>query len=126
MIINEAILKSINEIGRITNYLEVYNHILEKKYYDFGASKTPVSTISSQLGEFIRNGDTKIKRVKQEGGTYCYYLTKNEQAVGIDVLTETLTPKPPLNIRTYLDDIRLAIKAGSPNVISLIMSRQSS
>ena len=54
------------------------------------------STISALLGDFIRNGDTRVKRIKQEGGTYAYYLTKNEQNIGIDILsgeTETKTTK---------------------------------
>jgi uncharacterized protein len=33
---------------------------------------------------FIRTGDARIKRVKQAGGTYSYYLTKNEQNIPIE------------------------------------------
>lgn len=87
MTIKEAILKSLDEINAITNYLEVCNHIIDHKYYDFANVKTPTSTISAQLGEFIRNGDSRVKRIKQEGGSYSYYLTKNEQEIGIEVLT---------------------------------------
>ncbi len=74
--------------------MTVYNHIVDSKYYDFGGAKTPGSTISAVLGDFIRNGDTRVKRIKQDGGTYTYYLTKNEQNIGIDILsgsTETVT-----------------------------------
>ncbi len=94
MTLKEAVLKSLDDIGGLTNYSEVLNNILDKKYYDFGASKTPGSTVSAILGDFIRNGDTRVKRIKQEGGTYSYYLTKNEQNIGIDILsgvTETVT-----------------------------------
>jgi len=96
MTIKEAILKSIDEIHDLTTYMDVYNHIVKNNYYDFGTAKTPASTISSFLGDFIRNGDTRVKRIKQEGGTYAYYLTKNEQNIGIEVLsgeTETKTTK---------------------------------
>lgn len=86
MTLKEAILKSLEDINDITNYLTVCNHIVEKNYYDFGTAKTPASTISALLGDFIRNGDTRVKRIKQDGGTYSYYLTKNEQNIGIDVL----------------------------------------
>lgn len=89
MTLKEAVLKSLEDINNITNYLVVYNHIVEKNYYDFGGAKTPGSTISAVLGEFIRKGDTRIKRIKQEGGTYSYYLTKIEQNLGIDVLSGT-------------------------------------
>jgi hypothetical protein len=94
MTLKESVLKSLDDIGGLTNYSEVLNHIVQKKYYDFGNAKTPGSTISAVLGDFIRNGDTRVKRIKQEGGTYSYYLTKNESNIGIDVLTgitETLT-----------------------------------
>ena len=94
MTLKEAVLKSLDDIGGLTNYSEVLNNIVDKKHYDFGASKTPGSTVSAILGDFIRNGDTRVKRIKQEGGTYSYYLTKNEQNIGIDILsgvTETVT-----------------------------------
>ena len=94
MTLKESVLKSLEDIGGLTNYSDVLNHIIDKKYYDFGSSKTPGSTISAVLGDFIRNGDTRVKRIKQEGGTYSYYLTKNEQNIGVEVLTgitETLS-----------------------------------
>lgn len=87
MTLNEAILKSLDDIKELTNYLTVYNHIVKNNYYDFGAAQTPASTISALLGNFIRNGDTRVKRIKQPGGTYAYYLTKNEQNIGIEVIT---------------------------------------
>jgi len=96
MTIKEAILKSLEEIGGLTNYTDVTSHIINKKYYDFKDAKTPTATVSALLGDFIRVGDTRVKRIKQEGGGYGYYLTKNEQNIGIDVLigeTQTQTSK---------------------------------
>jgi hypothetical protein len=96
MTIKEAILKSLDEINDLTTYMDIYNHIVKNNYYDFGTAKTPASTISALLGDFIRNGDTRVKRIKQDGGTYSYYLTKNEQNIGIEILsgeTETKTTK---------------------------------
>jgi hypothetical protein len=87
MTLKEAIIRSLQDIGRLTNYSEVLNQILAQKYFDFGAGKTPGSTVSAYLGDFIRNGDTRVKRIKQEGGTYSYYLTINEQNIGIDILS---------------------------------------
>lgn len=106
MTLKESVLKSLEEINGLTNYLEVYNHIVERNYYDFGESKTPSSTISAVLGEFIRKGDTRVKRIKQQGGTYSYYLTKNEQNIAIDVLsgefeTQTTLPKKPIKTKTF-------------------------
>ncbi|MFA7672116.1 MAG: hypothetical protein WCY53_07685, partial [Sphaerochaetaceae bacterium] len=87
MTLKEAVIKSLEDIGNLTNYSEVLNHILAEKYFDFGASKTPGSTVSACLGDFIRNGDTRVRRIKQDGGIYSYYLTKNEQNIGIDILS---------------------------------------
>jgi hypothetical protein len=104
MTLKDAVLTSLEEINNITNYLNVYNHIVEKKYYDFGASKTPASTISAVLGAFIRNGDSRVKRMKQDNGNYLYYLTKNEQNIGIEVLIGTNEPelnKKSEKIKTY-------------------------
>lgn len=106
MTIKEAILKSLDEINDLTNYMDVYNHIVKNNFYDFGPAKTPASTISALLGDFIRNGDTRVKRIKQQGGTYAYYLTKNEQNIAIDVLsgeteTEITLPKKPTKTKTY-------------------------
>lgn len=89
MTIKEAILQSLEDIGRPTTYTEVYNHIIKHNYYNFKDNKTPPNTISAQLGRFIRRGDTRVKRIKQAGETYSYYLTKNEENIGIDILTGT-------------------------------------
>ena len=91
MTLKEAVLKSLEDINDITNYLTVCNHIVERSYYDFGNAETPGATISAVLGDFIRNGDTRVKRIKQSGGTYSYYLTKNEQNIAIDVLSGSTT-----------------------------------
>lgn len=92
MTLKEAVLISLEEIGALTNSLEVCKHIIDKKYYDFGLAKTPSSTVSALLGDFIRNGDTRVKRIKQEGGTYSYYLTKNEDKMAVEVLTNAVVP----------------------------------
>jgi len=104
MTLKEATLKSLEDIGGLTNYAEVLNHILVHKYFDFGAGRTPGSTVSAVLGDFIRNGDARVKRIKQDGGTYSYYLTKNEDKIGVDVLsgaTETVTVKKVDKVKSY-------------------------
>jgi len=99
MTIKEAILKSLDDITVLTNYMEIYNHIVSKNYYDFGIAKTPTATISALLGDFIRNGDSRVKRIKQPGGTYSYYLTRNEPNIGIDILTGATETALAKNIR---------------------------
>jgi len=92
MTIKEAALKSLEDINDVANYLTIYNHIIEKGYYDFKDAKTPSSTISALLGDFIRNGDTRIKRIKESSGTFSYYLTKNEQNINIETLIPIAVP----------------------------------
>ncbi|MDB4107870.1 hypothetical protein N8368_00705 [Bacteroidia bacterium] len=100
--LKEAILESLNEIKGTTNYKEVCKHIIENNYYDFGDAKTPPSTVSAQLGDFIRKGDSRVKRIKGKGGTYSYYLTKNENEIGIDVLTQIEpSSKKSSNAKSY-------------------------
>lgn len=86
MTLKEATLKSLEDIGEITNYKVVVTNIIEKNYYDFKKSKTPDMTISRMLGDFIREGDARVKRIKKDNG-YWYYLTKNEQNIGIEILS---------------------------------------
>lgn len=88
MTLKEAILKSLDELNKLTNYNEVTSHLIKNNYYDFKEAKTPPATVSALLGDFIRLGDTRIKRIKKSGG-YLYYLAKNEKNIGIEVLVGT-------------------------------------
>lgn len=97
MTLKEAVLKSLDNIGKTANHSAVHNHIINNKYYDFKDAKTPASTISACLGDFIRNGDSRVKRNKEEGGTYSYYLTKNEFTIETEIL---LTAAPTNKILT--------------------------
>ncbi|MEO6521518.1 MAG: hypothetical protein ABIN91_07570 [Mucilaginibacter sp.] len=99
MTIKEAILKSLEDKNKISNYLEICNHIIESNYYDFKDAKTPASTISALLGDFIRKGDSRVKRINQPGGTYSYYLTKNEQLVTTETLVTSVIPNEKKNIK---------------------------
>lgn len=107
MTIKEATLKTLEELKGIATYMDVHNHIIDKGYYDFGDAKTPHSTISAALGDFIRNGDTRVKRIKNENGSYSYYLTKNEPDIDIVVLsgeTDTAPTKPQkTKVKSYLE-----------------------
>jgi len=70
MTLKEAVLKSLEDMNNITHYLAVLSHINDKNFYHFGGAKTPGSTVSAALCDYIRNGDSRV----QDGGTY-YYLT---------------------------------------------------
>ena len=62
MTAKEAILKSMEDINKITNYMEIYRHIIDRNYYDFRDAKTPASTISALLGDLIRKWRFKNKK----------------------------------------------------------------
>ncbi|MCD4819106.1 MAG: hypothetical protein K8S23_10485 [Candidatus Cloacimonetes bacterium] len=84
MTIKEAVLKSLEDINELTNYNEIYEHIVKNNYYDFGKSKTPALTISGQLTSFIQKGDKRVKRIKNSNSSYSYYLTRNENNINFD------------------------------------------
>ena len=90
MTIKEAVLKSLEERQKPSTYMDVYTHIEEKKYVDFQNQKTPAMSVSRQLTDYIQKGDTRVKRIKNENGTYEYYLTKNELANESLQLTEII------------------------------------
>lgn len=97
MTIKEAILKSLVDIKELANSTEVYQHIVHKGYYSFEVGKTPASTVSALLGDFIRKKDSRVKRIKGNGGVFSYYLTKHEQQIGAAVLTQIAPQKTQVN-----------------------------
>lgn len=93
MTIKEAILKSLEDLHKLLTHNEIYEHIMSQKYYDFGDAKTPASTISALLGDFIRKNDQRVKRIKGEKSTYLYYLAKFEQDLNINEIASDITEK---------------------------------
>jgi len=87
MTLKEAVLKSLGELNKPSIYMDIYNHIEKNKYFDFGNSKTPFLSVSGILTDFIQKNDTRVKRIKIDGRTYSYYLTKNEQNIGLEILS---------------------------------------
>ena len=104
MTIKEAILKSLEEINKPTIYMDIYNHIEQNKYFDFGNSKTPFLSVSGVLTEFIQKNDTRVKRIKQSGGIYAYYLTKDESNIESELLvgdSENVKKPKGEKVKTY-------------------------
>jgi hypothetical protein len=98
MTLTEAILKSLEEFKKPVSANEIGVAILQKKYWDT-AGATPLATIQSRLGDFIRNNDSRVKRMK-ENGVYFYYLTKNEQIIE-DVVNSIEKQKNKAKLDTY-------------------------
>jgi len=105
MTIKEAILKSLEDLHKLLTHNEICEHIINQKYYDFGDAKTPASTISALLGDFIRKNDTRVKRIKGKQSQYLYYLAKFEQDLNINEIAsdinEKLEPKILKKKQTY-------------------------
>lgn len=105
MTIKEAVIQSLDDFKGLANYQDIYKHIVTKGYYNFSKeAKTPDSTVSALLGDFIRNGDSRVKRVKKAGGVYSYYLTKHEQLIGSEILNQEAVPiasKQPTMAKIY-------------------------
>ena len=85
MTIKEAILKSLEDLGKLSTHWDVYKNIKMKNYYDFKTAKTPEQTISALLGDFIRKGDSRVKRIKKPENYYEYYLTVYEDKLDLRI-----------------------------------------
>jgi hypothetical protein len=92
MTVKDAILIVLEDAKKPLNYREVYKRIIEKNLYDFGNSKTPKDTVSAQLGDFIRQNDTRVKRVKQNG-IFVHYLAKYEDELELNISDEVVENK---------------------------------
>ena len=102
MTIKEAILKSLEDLPKGGIASEIYQNIVNKKYYIFDKGKTPEATVQAQLGDFIRNEDSRVKRIKNNENKFHYYLTKNENLVSIDLSSIPVTEKKiKMNKSTY-------------------------
>jgi hypothetical protein len=75
MILKEAALKALEDLKQPSNHWAVLKCIQERQYFDFKDARTPESTISAQLGDLVRAGDSRINRIKQANGAYLYFLT---------------------------------------------------
>jgi hypothetical protein len=77
MTIKEAVLKSLEDFPEGGIVREVYNNILAKNIFIFNKdAKTPDATVSALLGDMVKHGDVRIKRIKNEQNVYSYYLSK--------------------------------------------------
>ena len=94
--LKEAALRALEDMKQPSNHWTVLKQIQEKKYFDFGDSRTPESTVSAQLGDLVRAGDSRINRVRQPNGTYLYFLTQwdvNIEQLPAENVPTSVTPK---------------------------------
>ena len=86
MTTKEAILQTLREIDQPSEATSILNHILKNHYYDFSRTKNPRNTVSAELGNFIRNNDRRVKRIRQGRG-YLYYLKGQEDKLDVPAPT---------------------------------------
>jgi hypothetical protein len=87
MTIKEAILKSLDDLkDKANNNSDIYDNIIKNNYYNFKSAKTPKSTISALLGDFIRNNDVRVKRTKRKDSIYYYYLAQYEDKISFETI----------------------------------------
>ena len=104
MTVKEAILKSLDDLKQVSSHLDIYKNIKKKHYYDFKNAKTPESTISATLGNFIRTNDTRVKRIKGKSGTYLYYLSKYEEDLNLEKIEFFETKKNDIKNRNSFQE----------------------
>ena len=76
MKIKEAVLKTLEELKTSSTHNDVYEHIVINNYHEFENEESGKGSVSSVLGDFIREGDIRVNRVKGEGNFYFYFLNK--------------------------------------------------
>lgn len=84
MTIKESVLYALGKIGKPSDYMEVYNYIIEHNLHDFGEAKTPMNTVNAFLGNFVKKGDERVMRKKNSKGTMVYFLTENQDNIQSD------------------------------------------
>ena len=86
MTIKEAILKSLEDLEKTVTHWDIYENIKKQQYYDVLNAKTPESTISAQLGDFIRKANpfeskilfpSKYKELEE----FSYDVLENESEI---------------------------------------------
>jgi len=87
MTVREATLIALRELRKPVTYVEVYEYLKHNGLCTLGG-KTPISIVSAQLGDFIRKGDSRIKRAKfGDENVYRYYLSEFEDEIDFEEIS---------------------------------------
>jgi len=82
-----------------TTHTSILEKIDENKYYDWKTAKTPANTVAAQLYSFIKQNDTRVKRIKGNGNYFLYYLAKLEDELNLSEIIEN-TPTEKISKKT--------------------------
>ena len=99
MTVKEAILKVLEEQKEPMTHISILEEIDHHLYYDWKNSKTPSNTIAAQLYSFIKQNDTRVKRIKGNGNYFLYYLAKLENDLNLTEIVEN-APKEKITKKT--------------------------
>jgi hypothetical protein len=83
MTVKEAVLKALENNKKLMSYKDIYEYIKKNNLKEF-EGKTPEATISALLGDFIRQNDNRVKRIKTDKSTYLYYFSKYENEINFE------------------------------------------
>ncbi len=87
-----AILIALEAFPKGATANEVWPYIHENGLYiPSPTAQTPLSTVQAQLGDFVRNGDERVRRIKKDK-VYVYYLSKYSE--GVNEVIESSEKKP--------------------------------
>lgn len=84
MTVKEAVLNILSETPKAYLPSEICDLIIDRKLRDFGDAKTPKATVHAICGDFIRQNDSRVKRIKFDDGPYLYYHAKYEALILAD------------------------------------------
>lgn len=83
-------------------YTEVLEKIDENNYIVWDNAQTPKDTVGSRLGDFIRNNDTRVSRIKGKKG-FEYYLSKFEDELNLAEIIENVPEEKITKSKVYLE-----------------------
>ena len=82
MTIKDAVLLSLEDFPNGATSREVYDNIINKKLFEFNkVAKTPDATVGARMGDMIKYGDVRIKRIKNDKNIFSYYLSKYSENI---------------------------------------------
>lgn len=129
MTIKDAIFYTLENLKIPANYQAVTDYIVNNNLSEFGGP-TPNSTVSAQLGDFIRKGDGRVGRIKKKDGGFLYYLTKFQDIDllnGIEVEKENkITDLENYNYSEYSLHKLLSSYLKNNNIYSKTISHEKS
>jgi len=112
MSLKDECLKVLEILEKPVSRTEVTDYIIQNNLYNFTNTKKPTASVSSELGNFIRRGDSRVGRYKNDS-VYLYYLTKNEQTLKFDTQNKTTLYKERdlhILLSTYLSSKNIYTK----------------